>query len=194
MKRSFFVILSLVFTVSLQAQVRFGVKAGLNLADVSVSDAQGVSFSMKPDFNAGVLAEIHLVGKLSLQPEIMYSGQGSDIKADTVKGKYNFQFINVPVLLKYEIAHGLFVETGPQLGVLAGAKLKQDGGSSTDVKDELKTADFGWTLGLSYLLPMNFGVDARYNLGLTNYLKDSGNGSIKNGVFQVGVFYLFGKS
>ncbi|MEO6848587.1 MAG: porin family protein [Chthoniobacterales bacterium] len=173
--------------------VRFGVKAGLNLANISVSDAAGASYSMKPDFHAGVLADIPLLGKLSLQPEVVYSGQGSDVKDGSEKGKYDLQFINVPVLVRYEILRGLNIETGPQLGLLLGAKVKPDGGSSTDIKDELKTADFGWTLGASYLLPLNLGFDVRYNLGLTNTVKDSGNGSIKNGVLQVGVFYLFGK-
>jgi hypothetical protein len=96
-------------------------------------------------------------------------------------------------LVKYEVASGLSIETGPQLGLLVGAKIKPDAGGSVDIKSELKTADFGWTLGASYLLPLNLGVDVRYNLGLTNYLKDSGNGSIKNGVLQIGVFYLFGR-
>jgi hypothetical protein len=193
MKKIIVLSVAVFFYVSLQAQVRFGVKAGLNLANISVSDASGSSFSMKPDFHAGILAAIPLVGKLSLQPEVIYSGQGSDVKAGGEKGKYNLQFINVPVLIKYEIASGLNIETGPQLGLLLGAKVKADGGGSADIKSELKTADFGWTLGASYLLPLNLGFDVRYNLGLTNYLKDSGDGSIKNGVLQIGVFYLFGK-
>ena len=193
MKRIISLSFAFVFCMSLQAQVRFGVKAGLNLANISVSDASGSSFSMKPDFYAGVLASIPLVGKLSLQPEVVYSGQGSDVKEGGDKGKYNLGYVNVPVLVKYEILSGLHVETGPQLGVLVSAKVKADGAPSTDIKSELKTADFGWTLGASYLLPLNLGFDVRYNLGLTNYLKNTSIGSIKNGVLQIGVFYLFGK-
>lgn len=195
MKKVLFLGLCIVITVSLQAQLRFGVKGGLNLANVSTSDAPGVSYSMKADFNAGVLVAIPIAGRFSIQPEALYSGQGSDIKVDSLTGKYNFQFINIPVLIKYHIINGLYLETGPQFGLLIGAKVKADGGSSTDIKDELKTSDFGWTAGLSFLLPVNFGVDARYNFGLTNFLKATGEGggSIKNGVLQVGVFYLFGK-
>ncbi len=195
MKKVLFFALCIVFTASLQAQIRFGVKAGLNMAAVSTSETPGVSYSMKADFYAGALLAIPITEKLSLQPEALYSGQGSGIKADSVNGKYNFQYINVPVLIKYKIINILAVETGPQFGLLVGAKAKADGGASTDIKDQLKTSDFGWTLGLSLLLPMHFGVDARYNLGLTNFLKNSedASGSIKNGVLQVGVFYLFGK-
>ncbi len=195
MKRVLFLALCIVLTASLQAQIRFGVKGGLNLASISTSDAPGVSYSMKADFNGGVLVSIPIAGRFSLQPEAVYSGQGSAIKVDSISGKYNLQFINVPVLIKYHLISGLSVETGPQFGLLIGAKVKQDGGASTDIKDQLKTSDFGWTVGLNFLLPMNFGVDARYNFGLTNFLKDDGEGggSIKNGVAQVGVFYLFGK-
>jgi hypothetical protein len=41
------------------------------------------------------------------------------------------------------------------------------------------------------LIPV--GVDARYNLGLSNIAAQEVNGySVKNSVFQVGVFYIFG--
>jgi hypothetical protein len=45
-------------------------------------------------------------------------------------------------------------------------------------------------LGISYLGFSGFGVDARYNIGLTNVLQAS-SPTAKNSVFQVGVFYLF---
>ena len=46
---------------------------------------------------------------------------------------------------------------------------------------------------LARIFKMNIGIDVRYNLGLSNVIKDSNAGSAKNGVFQVGVFYLFGE-
>ncbi|MDP4217304.1 MAG: hypothetical protein Q8927_13970, partial [Bacteroidota bacterium] len=56
------------------------------------------------------------------------------------------------------------------------------------------STDFSWAIGAGFLLPMNLGIDARYNIGLANIAKDQSNGqSIKNGVIQIGVFYLFGE-
>jgi hypothetical protein len=70
-------------------------------------------------------------------------------------------------------------------------------------KSQYKSTDIAWTLGTGYLSPFNVGFDIRYNLGLTDFsnVTPAGmqsapvqNGSIKNSVLQIGVFYLFGKS
>ncbi|HZK62489.1 MAG TPA: hypothetical protein VFC34_00010 [Puia sp.] len=37
------------------------------------------------------------------------------------------------------------------------------------------------------------GIDARYNLGLSNIIKESDIGTAKNSVIRVGIFYLFGE-
>ena len=85
---------------------------------------------------------------------------------------------------------GFRVQTGPQLGILAGAKTKA-GDSETDVKDVYDTFDFAWALGASYVTNSGFGVDARYNFGLANILDDKEDPFVKNKVLQVGVFYQF---
>ena len=55
----------------------------------------------------------------------------------------------------------------------------------------MKSTDLAWAFGAGYVIPdVNLGVDVRYNLGLTKLADGS---SSKNGVFQVGVFYLFGE-
>jgi hypothetical protein len=52
--------------------------------------------------------------------------------------------------------------------------------------------DFSWTLGIGYKLPMNLGVDVRYNLGISDVEKYYAFKAY-NGVFQFDLFYLFGK-
>lgn len=190
--------LALVFLAGLslataKAQIQFGVKAGANFANLRVSPSQdGFSLSNKIDFNGGVLVNIPLVSKLSLQPEVVYSGQGSKFSESGFDGKYNFAYVNIPVLVKYKIAAGFFAETGPQFGILASAKVKE-GSTSTDVKSSVKSTDFAWALGVGYNLPFNLGIDVRYNLGLSNISKDNtDNETLKNGILQAGVFYLFG--
>ena len=72
------------------AQVKFGAKAGLNLSSVSVSPKEsGVSYKIAPGFNAGFLANISLPGKFSLQPEVVYSGQGTKVSSTEGSGNYN---------------------------------------------------------------------------------------------------------
>jgi hypothetical protein len=84
---------------------------------------------------------------------------------------------------------GFRVETGPQIGALLSAKYKV-GSVEVDVKDAYKTADFAWAFGIGYLTTSGFGVDARYNLGISK-INDNNGSDITNRVFQVGVFYQF---
>jgi len=176
------------------AQIQFGAKAGLNLANIHVSPSEpGTSFKFNANVNAGGLAYIPLFNKLGLQPEVVYSGQGAKVESGNESGKYNIGYINVPVLLKYKDPSGFFAEIGPQIGFLVNAKIKSSG-VSMDAKDVFKSTDVAGVFGIGYLSSLNIGVDARYNLGLTNIAKsgEETETSAKNGVIQVGVFYMFG--
>jgi hypothetical protein len=191
-KLTLFAIAALITTIA-GAQIQFGLKAGLNLANLSVSPSgDGVSQKMKPSFNAGGLAYVPLFGHFGLQPEIIYSGQGTKMSAEGTTFTYNLNYVSVPVLFKYKDASGFFAEVGPQIGILVAAKGKS-GDQSGDVKNLFKSTDISGALGLGYLSSMNLGVDARYSLGLTNIVKEDGS-TAKNGVIQVGVFYMFGGS
>lgn len=167
----------------------FGLKAGLNIANLHVQNAS--SPDAKPSFNAGALAHIHITKHFAVQPEIMYSGQGAKQTISNTDYKTNLHYINVPVLAQFMVDDGFRIETGPQLGLLASARQKV-GGTSTDVKSSYKTADFAWVFGLGYITHSGFGVDARYNLGISN-INNVNSTNINNRVFQVGVFYQFRK-
>jgi len=72
------------------------------------------------------------------------------------------------------------------VGILVSAKNEDE-----DIKDNLKSVDFGIGLGASYVHPPSgFGIDARYNHGLSN-INDNDDFKSYNRGFQVGVFYLF---
>jgi hypothetical protein len=191
MKRAILVMLISTCFMYASAQVQFGVKAGYNLANLTTSPSQS-GISSNSDFSAGVLASIPLFSSCALQPEILYSGQGASFSDSFATGKLNYGYLNVPVLFKYQHASGLFAETGPQVGFLLSAKEK-DGNQSFDAKSSTQSVDFSWAFGIGYKLPMGLGIDARYNLGLTNLAKGSGSsdGTVKNSVFQFGLFYMF---
>jgi hypothetical protein len=192
-KLTLFVIAAIITTIA-GAQIQFGAKAGLNLGNISVSPKpSGVSYSMHPSFHIGGLAYIPLFMNFALQPELMYSGQGVKLSYQGNSSVSNLGYINIPVLFKYKDPSGFFAEIGPQFGVLLSAKEKS-GGSTNNFKDQLNTADVSGVLGIGYLSSLNIGADLRYNLGLTNIEKDASDGTAKNNVIQIGVFYLFGGS
>lgn len=181
--------LSLLTMQIAKSQVKFGIKAGFNFSNLAISGENVTSLAeSKSDFNVGALANVNISETFILQPELVYSGQGSDVKNSS--GKLNYGYLNIPVLLKYQFAMGFFIETGPQLGILLSAKFKTDS-STLDQKNIVKSSDFAWVFGFGYKIPVvNLGLDFRYNLGLTN-IENSSIVTVKNRVFQMGVFYLF---
>jgi hypothetical protein len=210
------------FSFAVKAQIRVGVKIGLNESEINTSNNQFVSVGgnnqtlrnfPKAGFNGGLLLSIPLSKKFSLQPEAVYSTQGADGKptvayAVSATEVYNFNYVNIPLLLKQKLPLGIFLETGPQLGLLVKADIDESvvGTYTTthySVKNQFKSTDVAWVLGAGYLSPFNVGFDIRYNLGLTDFSNTaptSGmqtapiqNGSIKNSVVQIGVFVVFGK-
>ena len=184
------------FATAANAQsIQFGVKAGANFANVSGDGTQGVSTSTLVGFNGGVFLGLGFTDNLSLQPELVYSGQGFKetvtYNGTTYNGTQAEGYFNVPVLLKYKLPIGLYFETGPQLGILISAKVKVSG-SSQDDKAGFKSTDFAWAVGAGFQIPATqLGIDVRYNIGLANIADNSGggSGSVKNGVFQVGLTY-----
>jgi hypothetical protein len=193
MKKMLLVIIATGSMVFANAQIQFGVKAGYNLASLTQSGSNQTSgLSSKSDFHAGILASLPLLKSVNIQGEALYSGQGASFSEGNATAKINYSYLNVPVLLKYHHESGLFAETGPQFGFLLSAKASADG-QMEDLKSSTQSFDFSWALGVGYQIPViNLGIDARYNLGFTNIAKNSTDGTIKNSVFQLGVFYMIG--
>ena len=185
MKKFFLVAAITVVGFAANAQVTFGVKAGLNISSWTGDDADGAS--SLTGFNAGGLVNIPISSMFSVQPEVTYSGEG--VKFDG--GKYTTNYINIPVLFQYNNPSGFFAHVGPQIGILASAKSKPEGGGSTDAKDAFKSTNFSAVIGAGYKLANGLGFNARYNLGLANII-DVDEVSVKTSVFQVGAFFAFG--
>jgi len=163
--------------------VEYGIKGGVNFSNIS-NDAADTKADTKTGFNVGGLAHIHLSRSFAIQPELVYSTQGAEYN----NGKLKLNYINVPVLAQYMFADGFRLQTGPQLGILTTSEFKS-GHTESDV-DNFSNADFSWAFGASYLSHMGLGIDARYNLGLTDVTK-SNTTDFQNRVWQVGLFYQF---
>jgi len=169
-----------------------GVKGGLNVYNINNDD--NTDYNSRVGFHAGLLGHLHLAPQLALQPEVVYSQQGVKYNVGNVETRLNLDYINVPLMVQYMFDNGFRLQAGPQVGFLLGAKSKF-GSTEIDVKDQLNTVDFGIGAGIGYVHPPSgFGVDARYNLGLSNMNENSAAGKSYNRGFQLGVFYLFGHS
>jgi Outer membrane protein beta-barrel domain len=174
--------------IKAQTHVELGLKGGLNVAKLSTSSSSA-NVDPRISFNLGALAHIHISKEFAVQPELLFSGQGAKQTISNVVYKTNLNYVQVPVLLQYMIGTGFRLQTGPQIGFLASAKNKA-GDITTDVKNNYKKVDVGWAFGAGYLTTSGFGIDARYNLGLSK-INDNNGAKISNRVFSFGVFYQF---
>ena len=175
----------LAFTAS-WSQLSLGVKAGLNLSDQTFS---GGGYTTSPDFRVGILlggyARLKLNSTFDLQPELYFSMQGAKSGPITYKADY----INLPVLLRWNITDNFNLHAGPQFGFLLTGKQ-----NTSSAYSNYKTLDVGAALGLGIELPMNFNVGFRTVIGLADINNNSGTStSVHNFVIQAFVGYtLFG--
>ncbi len=188
--------IAVVIGLGVNAQsVKYGVKAGLNVANASNLGDDEFKFDSRVAYHVGAIVEIGLTKQFAVQPEVLFSVQGARKKEGGMTATFNSNYVNVPVMAKYYIIDGLSLEAGPQIGFLTTAKFEVEGAGdesgTVDVKDELKKVDFGLNFGTSYNY-QNFNLGVRYNLGLTDIAKErEGGDAIKNGVFQVSLGYFF---
>lgn len=168
---------------------KFGLKAGINLA--TTTNSEGGNRDFRLGFHAGGLAHIHLSPEWAVQPEVVFSSQGAKYTISDGEHNLALNYVNIPVQLQYMFDNGFRLQTGPQVGFLVDAKDKLNGvETGFFTSDDFKKVDFAWSFGLGYLTYSGFGIDGRYNLGISN-INDFGTATVRNSVFQIGLFYMF---
>ena len=173
------------------AQVKFGARAGLNLANVAtkVNDVK-VKSNIRPSFYIGGLAEFAFNDVVLMDAGLTYSNQGYKTKIGD--GKVIDHTLNLPVWFKYDFA-GFRPKAGLYAGYILSQQLKGNGNSRTVDSDSYNHFDYGIGLGAEYNLPNNgLFFEASYNWGLANLRKNGDSKNyINNRVIQVGVGYKF---
>ena len=194
--------------------VRFGIKGGANLSNLSGKLDNNDLYKNKFGFVGGLLANVSILPDnfLSIQPEVLYSQKGFKYADNTItvanqqykyEGKSTYNYIDVPVLLKVN-AGGIFFEAGPQYSYLLNVrdKTKQslNGADFVDYKADrnlsnARRSEFGYVAGLGFQATNGFMFDVRYNGAFTDFAKDGyQNGDLRNArnqVFQATIGYMF---
>ena len=165
-----------------------GIKGGLNAYKTNYNN--NAETDPRLGFHLGLLGHIHISNRFAVQPELIYSLQGAKNSFEASNTRVNLNYLNVPVMFQYMFDNGFRLQAGPQLGFLMNAK-SIAGDIKTNVEGNYNTLEFGLGIGASYVHPATgFGVDARYNHGLSNILDNSAAKATNRGI-QLGVFYLF---
>ena len=196
-------LLLLLFFASLhttaQQGVSFGVKGGVNVADFRSEGLAFGEFEPKISYHVGGLVQLPIHEILAFQAELLYSAQGAKFRSTNdalgVKNNYFLNYITLPATFQFLAGNGFMLHSGPQLGYLLNATIKDDSGYALDILESVEKVDFSWIFGSAYKSKIGLGADVRYIVGVT----ETNNGvfvsstTLKNRVFQIGLFYQFGK-
>ncbi len=195
MKKHLILLYSLVVVaLSSNAQTtEIGVRGGFDLSNLSISESQQptTSFKNRPSFLAGGFATFRLSDEVGFQPELLYSSNGSKLSTTGVgTATIKTGYLSLPIYFRVNATKNFHILFGSYVSYLLSATQ-----SSVDVKDQLKSMDFGWAFGLGYDFEKKFNVGVRYNIGLYNIDKNSTLGlSATNTALQFVVGYkLFTK-
>ena len=153
---------ALMTAVPAKAEVKFGLKGGLNLTSMSL-DANAISKSNQAGFFIGptVKFTLPIVG-LGFDASALYDQRKAEVDDTSIKQ----QSIQIPINLRYGIGLGstasIYFFAGPQFGFNVGDKdIKTDVGNWT-----FKSSNISANVGLGLMLLGHLQVSANYNFGL----------------------------
>ena len=181
---------------------KFGLKAGVNLANLYVDDVEDENF--KVGFTGGLFAKLPVTRGFSIQPELLYSNKGAKATYDNIfaEGEYRFNlhYIELPVMAVINVVKNLNIHAGPYVSYLAAANVTRlDDDNNVDNVRDLKAdnfnrIDYGLAggLGLDF---QNLTIGARYNYGLREIGESGLSGEVtknsKNSVINVYLGFAF---
>lgn len=201
---------ALLMSICAYSQVSFGIKGGLNLAnqkmEIEFEDLKvGRDGKYIPSFHLGGLADIKVSNRISIRPELIFTGKGSkfteeDENGNTTTATFRPYYLEVPVtiLFNHELpgGTGLYVGLGPYLSYGLFGKVKSEDQEENIFEDEgLKRFD----AGLYYQGGVKLGSGIFFNMAFahgfanTADVQDLGDITLtmKNNVFMFSIGKTF---
>ncbi len=151
--RTFVIIGLITFSLQSQAQVKFGVKAGLNVNSTSQNFKDSdweFDTKMRLAYHIGATVDYGLTDILSVQTGLLLSSKGysydleQDLDADeTIEGydRYIFNYLEIPISVAYKINDNFQVFAGPYLAVGISGKNKWDATYTWDGEENSDNGD-----------------------------------------------------
>lgn len=222
MKRNFLLTVISVFLVTgfTNAQVTYGIRAGANFSKWQGDDLQIVEDLVDKTngylvtkgmtgFHAGGYVHIPISETFSFEPGLEYSKKGYSIKGDLKIDALKFlavnagaqvqqHYIDIPLLLKANVAKGLHVYAGPQVSYLVRSTLNAKVGvlgislfnKGFGITERFNKVDLGLTGGIGYQFDNGINLRAGYDYGLSKLDKNN-NYAAYNRVVKVSVGFTF---
>lgn len=170
------------------AQITSGARAGVSFAKVTFEPGGAVSADSHLGPTGGVFMTLPLPGPIAVQPEVLYVAKGTSLDLGGIASAYVVDYLEVPLLARYELPRGLYVAAGPSVAyrLRARHRIEFDGSTeAVDLADAVKTVDLG-IVGALGLQVGRWVADARYTHGLADIDADTTDDvRMKNRAFAV---------
>lgn len=199
MKRFFYLITLLMLIASTaSAQVKFGIKGGLNIAKASFNK-EVLSSDNKAGFFVGPMVDVKVPGVgVGFDLALQYNNKKTKIDNGAESESVTVQKIEVPINLKWAFGNdkvfSVYAATGPQISWNVGSNsLKEIIGYNYNFKNCM----FSWNVGAGFTIVKHFRVGYTYNIAvnetavLTIPSMDDLSIKHKENSHQVFVAYLF---
>ncbi len=216
----FTIILTMMMIPVINAQVKYGIRTGVNFAKWQGDDLQIIEDLIdktdgylvtkgKTGFHAGGYVNIPISETFSFEPGLQYSKKGYSIKGDlqinalkilgiNAGAQVQSHYIDIPLVLKAKLVQGLNVYAGPQVSYLARSTLNAKLGvlgisifnKGIGITERLNKVDLGLTGGIGYQFDNGLNIQAGYDYGLSKLDKND-NYSAYNRVVKVSVGFTF---
>ncbi len=159
------------FAVPANAQLKFGIKGGLNITDMSLSN-DVFETSNRTGFFIGptIKFTLPIVG-LGIDASALYDQREGEVNVEgdnhnIVSTKLKQKSINIPINLRYDIGLGslaaVYLAAGPQFGFNVGDKNQS---LYKDVAEwRLNTSNFSINVGAGVMLLSHLQIGANYNI------------------------------
>ena len=159
------------FAVPANAQLKFGIKGGLNITDMSLSN-DVFETSNRTGFLIGptIKFTLPIVG-LGIDASALYDQREGEVNVEAddntlVSTRLKQKSINIPINLRYDIGLGslaaVYLAAGPQFGFNVGDKNQS---LYKDVAEwRLNTSNFSVNVGAGVMLLGHLQVGANYNI------------------------------
>ena len=169
-----------IFNVVSAQRATVGIKGGVSFTGLS-----NLGGDERTAGHGGLFLQTTLQRNWRFQPELIYSAQGQHFRNDLGEKRIlALDYIQMPLMFQYYPARRIYLEAGPQVGVLINAKAKdaQTGENKNDLEENYRKPDVGINAGLGVNICRNFGIYGRYTQGLIDVTKSENVTRLNHGV------------
>jgi len=151
------------FFLKANGQHALGIKGGVNIANLS-----GFTGNSRVSAHGGIFLHHTINSNWCFQPELLFSGEGQRYVDNGEERTLALNYLQLPLMIQYYPSPQIYLEAGPQVGVLINAEDKGNEATHLNVRDDFSTAQIALGVGLGFKASDQVILYGRYNFGLTD--------------------------